>query len=69
MRSYKYGESRLCNTESELKLPDNKQYRDDLIKLLKEEFDLSLRRLADLFRINREVLRRAALITPVEPSS
>ncbi|MFA5383907.1 MAG: transposase, partial [Eubacteriales bacterium] len=45
----------------ELKLPDNKQYRDDLIRLLKVEFDLSLRQIANMLRINREVLRRSFL--------
>jgi hypothetical protein len=52
----------------ELKLPSNKQYRDDLIRLLNRESDLFLRRIADVLRINREVVRRAALVMSKEPS-
>ena len=51
----------------ELKLPSNKQYRDDLIRLLNRESDLSLRRIADVLRINREVVRRATLVMSKEP--
>ena len=53
----------------ELKLPSNKkQYRDDLIRLLNRESGLFLRRIADGLRINREVVRRAALVMSKEPS-
>ncbi|MEW6183092.1 MAG: transposase [Bacillota bacterium] len=45
----------------DLKLHENKTYRDELIELLRKEFDLSLRRIADVLGINREVVRRAVL--------
>lgn len=52
----------------ELKLPENKAYRDELIKLLRTESDLSLRRIADVLGINREVVRKAAAVLSGEPS-
>ena len=50
----------------ELKLPSNKQYRDDLIRLLNRESGLFLRRIADGLRINREVVRKAVLVMSKE---
>ncbi|MEW6182136.1 MAG: transposase [Bacillota bacterium] len=53
---------------AKLKLPANKAYRDELIGLLRKESDLSLRRIAAVLRINREVVRRAAAVLSGEPS-
>ncbi|MCL0085547.1 transposase, partial [Thermodesulfovibrionales bacterium] len=51
-----------------LKLPENKKFRDELIGLLREESDLSLRRIAEVLQINREVVRRAVAPLSKEPS-
>jgi REP element-mobilizing transposase RayT len=51
----------------ELKLPENKNCRNELIELLHRESDLSLRHIADVLRLNREVVRRAAVMLSKEP--
>jgi REP element-mobilizing transposase RayT len=51
-----------------LKLSENKKFRDELIGLLRKESDLSLRRIAEVLHINREVVRRAVASLSKEPS-
>ena len=50
------------------KLPENKKFRDELIGLLRKESDLSLRRIAEVLQINREIARRAVALLSKEPS-
>lgn len=51
-----------------LRLPENKEYRDELIGLLHKESGLSLRRIADVLYINREVVRKVVALLSEEPS-
>ena len=53
---------------NELKMRQNKAYRNELIRLLRKESDLSLRRIADVLGINREILRRTVSAMSEEPS-